>query len=98
MIVSVAQPVALAQLKVSSPTQEWAAQVYVRDDAGATLASWGEPLDTKTGIVGDTTFDLKGTKGKQVLLWITDLGSGPAANAPPPNVNVQINEVTLTAG
>lgn len=96
IVMSIDPSSALSKLMVFSPTQDWAAQVYVADTAGTTLAAWGDPIDQKTGIAGDATFDLKGTKGRQILLWITDLGSGPPANSPPPNVNVQITELTIT--
>ena len=97
-MIRVDQAAALSKLTVSSPTQEWAAKVYIRDAPAATLAEWGEPVDQRSALAGDATFDLKGTSGSQVLLWITDLGSGPPANSPPPNVNVQINEIKLEAG
>ena len=97
IVISVDRTAPLAKLTVSSPTQDWAARAYVRDAPAATLAEWGDPIDQKTGIAGDGTFDLKGTEGKAVLLWITDLGSGPPAASPPPNVNVQVTDITLDA-
>lgn len=95
---SLDRPGTLQKLALTSPTQGWSAQVYVADKAGGTVADWGEPVDQKTEIKGDVTFDLKDTKGKFVLLWITDLGTGPAAPTAPPNVMVQINDATITGG
>ena len=92
------KPASLQKLTLTSPTQDWSAQVYVSDKLGGTLAEWGTPVDTKTNINGDATFDLKGTNGKFVMVWITDLGSGPPAAAAPPNVTVQINEAILQTG
>ena len=46
------------------------------------------PVDVKSGIDGDTTFDLKDTRGAAVLIWITDLGEARVA---------QINEVRVSA-
>jgi serine/threonine-protein kinase len=91
----VAAPTELGTLTVESPTQDWSAQVYVADKPGATLADWGSPVDQKTNINGNATFDLKGTKGSYVLVWITDLGSGPAAPTGPPNVYVQVSDAPL---
>ena len=92
------KPAALQKLTLTSPTQDWSAQVYVSDKLGGTLAEWGTPVDTKTNINGDATFDLKNTNGKFVMVWITDLGSGPPAASAPPNVTVQINEAILQTG
>jgi len=101
IIVATNRATDLAQLKVSSPTQDWAAQVYVSDTdkAKGSLADWGDPVDTKTGIKGDAVFDLHGAKGQFVLLWITDLGSGPPApgTTGSPDVTVLISEMAVVA-
>jgi serine/threonine-protein kinase len=66
----------LRQLVVTSPTADWSAQIYVAGAPAPALAGWGKPVATKTHIpAGATTFDLRGTKGAAVLVWITDLGS-----------------------
>jgi serine/threonine-protein kinase len=98
LILSTDRVAKLGQLTVSSPTQDWAAQVYVSDTTHDTLADWGEPVDQKAGIDGTATFDLHGGPGKFVLLWITDLGSGPPAPGAtgPPNVTVLVTEVAIT--
>jgi serine/threonine-protein kinase len=89
----------LGQLTVASPTQDWSAQIYVSDKTHAALADWGEPVDQRSNINGDGTFDLKGGSGAFVLLWITDLGSGPPAPGAtgPPNVTLLVNEITIAA-
>jgi hypothetical protein len=56
----------------------------------STLDGWGQPLDQRTGINGDAIFDLGGTPGRAVLLWITDLGDGP------PRVRAEIDEISVT--
>jgi tRNA A-37 threonylcarbamoyl transferase component Bud32 len=89
VIVTVDQVQALHDLTAQSPTQDWAASVYVADSPGATLADWGEPVDQQTRIAGSTTFDLHGRRGRAVLVWITDLGSGPV------RVRAQIDELRL---
>ncbi len=67
----------LAEIKVTSPTPGWAAQVYVADAPKTALDQWGAPVESKTGInPGSTTFSLHGKQGAAILLWITDLGPG----------------------
>ncbi len=62
---------------MTSPTQGWAADVYVADTAPSTLDGWGAPVASASDIGGDATFDLHGTTGRVVLLWITALGDPP---------------------
>ena len=78
----------LAKLRVDSPTQGWAARVYVADAAGATLRDWGAPVDEATNIDGGTEFDLGGRQGGAVLIWIIDAGTTHKA---------EIAEVNLTS-
>jgi serine/threonine-protein kinase len=79
----------LHQLSVTSPTQGWSAEVFVADAVPnpPSLAAWGKVVDAKQAIAGDVTFDLNGTQGSDVLLWITDLG---------PRYQTTINEVQVT--
>lgn len=69
--------VPLQALRVESPSTGWDARVYVADRTGSSLSDWGDPLTSAAGIDGSVTFDLGGTEGRAVLLWITDLGDGP---------------------
>lgn len=79
----------LKQLKVTSPSSGWAAEVLVADSVQPTRAAWGAPVATKRGIdAGTTTFDLGDHRGAAVLLWITDLGDG--------NSVVSIGELNLS--
>ena len=48
-------------------------------------------MTTQSGVGGDVTFDLGGTTGGAVLLWITDLGDDP------PKVHTEIGEVSLAS-
>ncbi len=89
IVLSIDQATALQQLIVQSPTQDWSASVYVADEPGASLGDWGEPVDQQSAIAGGTTFDLHGRTGRSVLLWITDLGSGP------PRVRAELDELSL---
>ncbi len=81
-------PHKLKELKVTSSTKGWTAEVLVADSSKSTLQAWGDPVATKKGIDGGTTtFDLGGKTGGAVLLWITDLGQG--------NPSVSIGELRL---
>jgi hypothetical protein len=65
----------LERIRVNSPSQDWAVEVYVADVAAPTLAGWGEPNARAEGVNGDIELDLNGATGAAVLVWITDLGS-----------------------
>jgi serine/threonine protein kinase len=68
----------LNKLTVLSPTQGWSAEVFVANQVPdpAAMAPWGKVLDSKQSIPGNVTFNLGGTEGSAVLLWLTDLGPG----------------------
>ena len=79
----------LKELKVTSPSNGWSAEVLVAASPQSTRAAWGAPVATKRGIDrGSTTFDLGDRTGGAVLLWITDLGEG--------NSVVSIGELNLS--
>jgi len=77
----------LGTLHVDSPTQGWAARIYLADTPQATLDAWGEPVAQATDIAGSTSFDLHGRQGGALLIWITDAGT--------PH-KVEIAEIRLT--
>ena len=78
----------LEELKVTSATKGWTAEVVVADTVKPTREAWGQAVATKKGIGGGSaTFDLKGRTGGAVLLWITNLGEG--------NASVSIGELRL---
>jgi serine/threonine-protein kinase len=82
----------LHHLVVTSPTVGWAAQTYASSSSiasGQPVSAWGQPTDTKTGISGSATFNLRARKGQWVLLWLTHLSSGRP-------FQVTINEITVT--
>ncbi|HEV2809883.1 MAG TPA: protein kinase, partial [Acidimicrobiales bacterium] len=76
VVLTLAQATALDRLEISSPTEGWAASVYVADRPATTLAGWGEAVATEDDIGGDVSFDLGGASGEAVLVWITHLGEG----------------------
>jgi hypothetical protein len=97
VVVGTAKATALSSLQVTSPTKDWAAQVYVSDQKHDALADWGKPVATLTGIQGNASFDLHGAQGQYVLLWITDLGTGPPGPGAKgaASVTVMIDELSL---
>jgi hypothetical protein len=92
VVLTLNEAVELAALEVRSPTQDWAASVYVAEQAADDLAGWGQPVAEEGGIDGDATFDLGGAAGGAVLLWITDLGDGSGAR-----VSTALSSVEVTA-
>jgi len=83
----------LDTMVVTSATDEWSASIYVADGAPDDLAGWGEPVTRRDGIApGATTFELGGASGDSVLVWITDLGPGPAGE-----LRAEFAEVTASA-
>ncbi len=79
----------LDEVKVTSPTRGWSARVYVADTPKATLAEWGDAVETRTGINGSaTTFSLHAKPGGAILVWITNLG---------PSRQVAIGELEVMA-
>ena len=55
----------------------WSAEVYVADDPGATLDSWGPPRASLSDLGTSARFELEeGSAGRFVLLWLTLLPDG----------------------
>ena len=76
LVVTLADSATLGTLKIDSPTHDWSVQIYVADAKKDNLTAWGNPVATKTNIApGTTSFDLQGTKGAAVLIWITNVGT-----------------------
>jgi hypothetical protein len=69
-------PHKLKELKVTSASKGWSAEVVVADAPKTTREAWGDAVDKKTVSDGTATFDLDGRTGGAVLVWITDLGEG----------------------
>jgi eukaryotic-like serine/threonine-protein kinase len=90
LILTLEQASDLGQLVVDSDGTGWAAQVYVADEPADDLAGWGSPVVDQSDLGDQATFDLSGTSGRVVLLWITDLGTGDPVAV--------INEAGLSPG
>lgn len=76
IVVTLERSTALTRIEIDSPTRGWSLEVYAAPDARAELADWGAPIATADGIDGSTSFDVRQTEGRAILLWITDLGDG----------------------
>jgi hypothetical protein len=76
---------------VASPTSNWSASIHVATDKPDSLDGWGPALATRQNIAaGNTTFDVKGARGRYVLVWITDLGDARPARA-------ELAEISVTS-
>lgn len=90
LVVDLRESQDLNTLTVTSPTNDWTAEIYVSDTAHATVGDWGAPITTMPNTAaGTTTADLDGARGSFVLIWIVDLGDGNG-------VSVSLDEVTLS--
>ena len=72
----------LDELVVRTQTQGWRADVYVGDEFGKDQAAWGDPVDSKDGLGSEARFDLSGSRGSAVLLWITHTGRSATDSGP----------------
>jgi eukaryotic-like serine/threonine-protein kinase len=76
-VVDLAERRSLRRLRINSPNQDWAVQVHVADGAAPTLEGWGAAVAGSDAIDGDIELSLEGSTGASVLVWFTDLGTGP---------------------
>jgi serine/threonine-protein kinase len=77
LIVNLQNQADLKTLVVTTPSNDWAVEVYVAAAPAADLGGWGDPVTHKEHIPkGQTTFDLGGHTGGAVLIWLKDLGDG----------------------
>ncbi len=75
LVIQLAHPTPLHDLQVTSPSQGWAASVYVSNSM-PTKAPNGSAAATLSNISGNADFQLSGNDGSTILLWITYLGDG----------------------
>jgi hypothetical protein len=75
VIVDLGRPTTVHQLEVRGTSSGWSAVVYVAAGAPDALASWGNHVAQQSNIDGAATFAFAPTRGRTVLLWITDLGN-----------------------
>lgn len=90
LVLHLAESASIATVAIDSPTIGWSVEVRVANGSPSVLADWGPVVASATEVRGDVAFDLHGTAGDAVLLWITDLGDGPPHR-------VTITDVLVTA-
>lgn len=86
--IDLAESVGVREVSVVAADIPWDAEIYVGDGTASTLAEWGEPVATRTGLGEQATFTLDRTEGRSVLIWITHL---------PPSGQLAIAEVDVSA-
>jgi hypothetical protein len=74
VIVDLGRTTSVSQLEVRGASTGWSAVVYVADGSPDALASWGNHVAQRSAVNGAATFTFAPTRGRTVLLWITDLG------------------------
>lgn len=89
LILTLEEQTPLEQLVVRSSTTGWSGSIFIADEPSESLSGWGRPAATLRDIAGDATFELGGSTGSFVLVWVTDLGE-----ASPP-LTATINEITV---
>jgi serine/threonine protein kinase len=90
VIVELENAIPLHSLEIDTVAMGWSGDIYVSDVIGATLADWGEPVETIEANSGSASIDLTGSAGSVVLIWITDLGDAP------PSLKIEISEIRLS--
>lgn len=91
----------IRNVTISSPTIGWSVELRVPAAIGrgpsttstpgvGSLARWSAPVAAARNIDGDVTLSLGSVETESLLIWITDLGEGPAPH-------VSITEVGLSA-
>lgn len=102
LYVELDQPSTLDTLTIQTPSAGWSASIYVATQtpaASADLGAWGDPVTSADDIgAGQHTFDLHGTKGAAVLVWITKLSplNGGSCGSGALCWGVQISQVHLS--
>jgi len=61
------------QVAVTTLEDGWSGQIYVADQPGSSLQDWGQPRASGDDLSAAHAFDLKGAKGRYVLVWCTRL-------------------------
>ena len=64
----------LHHLTVSTPMQNWSAEVFTGSSDPAALSGWGQDRSRMSHIYGDATFSLGGQDASWALLWMIDPG------------------------
>ena len=75
LLVTMAEPVSVRGVELTTPEGGWTAEVYVAEgDPPSDLAGWGDPVATAADVpTGTTDVTADGRRGKAVLIWFTRL-------------------------
>ncbi len=65
------------ELRVTGATRDWDVEVFRADRRGSTIDEWGAPIGAAVGLGEIAVIELAETGGVELLVWFTDLGSGP---------------------
>ncbi len=75
VILDLGTDLTVRSLQVSSYDEGWSGEVYISNRPAPSLAEWGASGgEIRNAASGDFTVKLTPTKGRYVLIWITDLG------------------------
>jgi len=80
-------------VRVDANPGGWSGEIYVADEAGSTLASWGSARRSDNDVGASHTFELdKPVRGRAVLVWLVQL---PQACDNGQRQHLEITEVTV---
>jgi len=87
---------ALAQISVAMAESGWSARIYTSNEAGASLADWGDPIWEGGSDGGDGITATFASPAKYALVFLTEVGrSGFCSNKNPFRASVSDIRVTL---
>jgi serine/threonine protein kinase len=75
LIVEIGPSSTVSAVRVVSPVEGWAADVYVAEQPGSGVADWGPPVGSVGDAPGTAEVELGEATGSWVLVWFTDLGT-----------------------
>jgi serine/threonine protein kinase len=75
LVLTLAEAQDLGRIRIASPVDGWAVQVFVAPGPAPELAGWGAPRAAVQDVPGTAELDLDGAEGGAVLVWFTDLGT-----------------------
>lgn len=78
LILDLGEPAALERIEIDSTRPGWDVEIYLADEVGATLASWGERVGERSEVRASDRIGLDDTEARYVLVWITELSDTPS--------------------
>lgn len=74
LVLRTSRPAQLSSLELQTKNRGWSARIYVANSPATSLASWGTPVDTQSGLGSTARFDLHNSQGSAIMIWFTDMG------------------------